>query len=85
MAMPVKVTVADNWETFAFDAAADQTVAGIKAKALTLSRIATDRFANYEVKFGGAAVRDESRTMGALGVKDGSAFIILSKRRRAVR
>ncbi len=83
--MTVKVTVADTWETHTFDAPPDRTVGTLKARALASSRIAADRSAGYEVKFGGGAIRDESRTMSALGVKDGSAFIILSKRRRPVR
>lgn len=84
-ALAVRVNVLDTWETFGFPAAPDQTVGSLKAKALAASGIAPDRFASYEVKFGGAAVRDESRTMGALGVRDGSSFIVLSKRRRPVR
>ena len=83
--MTVKVTVADTWETHTFDAPPDLTAAALKARALASSRIAADRSANYEVKFGGGPIRDESRTMSALGVKDGSAFIVIARRRRPVR
>lgn len=83
--MTVKVTVADTWETHSFDAPPDLTVGALKARALASSRIAADRSGMYEVKFGGGPVRDESRTMSALKVKDGSAFIIISRRRRPVR
>lgn len=83
--MKLKVTVADTWEMFVLDAAPDQTVAGLKARALTAARIALPRADRYEVKFGGAKVKDESRTLGALGARDGSAIIVLAKRRRAVR
>ena len=83
--MTVKVTVADTWETHTFDAPPDLTVGALKARALASSRIAPEKSAGYEVKFGGGPVRDESRTMSALGVREGSAFIVISRRRRAVR
>ena len=40
---------------------------------------------SYEVKFRGARVSDERRTLAELGVRDGSALIILPVRRRPVR
>jgi hypothetical protein len=83
--MNIKVTVADTWQPVALDVAAGDTVAGIKAKALGSTHLPADQGSRYEVKFGGARVKDESRTLGSLGVTDGSAFIILAKRRRAVR
>ena len=83
--MTLKVTVADTWQTVMVEGALDQTVASVKARALATENISASRAASYEVKFGGAPVRDESRTLQALGAKDGSPFIILSKRRRAVR
>jgi hypothetical protein len=83
--MAVRVTVADTWQTLTLDATPDMTVAGLKARALTACHIAPDRTSRYEVKHGGAPVRDESRTLGSLGVRDGSAVIVLAKRRRAVR
>jgi hypothetical protein len=83
--MTLKVTVADTWQTVLIDGAPDQTVASVKSRALTTENIAPATFSSYEVKFGGAPVRDESRTLQALGAKDGSPFIVLLKRRRAVR
>lgn len=83
--LSVKVTVADTWQQVSLDAALNHTVASLKARALAQANISAGRSASYEVKFGGALVRDESRTLGALGAKDGSPFIVLSKRRRAVR
>jgi hypothetical protein len=37
------------------------------------------------MKVGGALVRDESRPIGGLGVKDGTPLVVLSSRRRAAR
>lgn len=84
-ASTVKVTIADTWEPVLLDTTPDQTVAGMKLRALAAARIPADRADRYEVKFGGAKIRDESRTLGSLGVTNGSAFIVLSRRRRAVR
>ena len=84
-ATKVRVTVADGWQTVALDVTSDETVARLKGRALATQRIGPDRADRYEVKFGGARVRDESRTLGSLGIRTGSAFIVLSSRRRAVR
>jgi hypothetical protein len=83
--MTVKVTVADTWQQVMLEATPDQTAAGLKLRALAAAHITADRAERYEVKFGGAKVRDESRTIGSLGVTDGSALIVLTRRRRAVR
>ena len=39
----------------------------------------------HQVKFRGALVLDESRTLGDLGVPDGAPLIVLPARRRPVR
>lgn len=83
--LPVRVTLADTWQVVNLEAAPDHTVASLKSRALADAGIAAARAATYEVKFGGAPVRDESRTLGALGAKAGSPFIVLPKRRRPVR
>lgn len=83
--MTLKVTIADTWQVVLLAGAPEQTAASLKARALSDAGIPASRATSYEVKFGGALVRDESRTLGALGAKDGSPFIVLAKRRRAVR
>lgn len=81
----IKVTLADTWQPVTMDVTPDETVAGLKARALASEHLPADRVDRYEVKFGGGRVKDESRTVASLGVTDGSAFIILSRRRRPVR
>ncbi len=83
--MTVKVTVGDTWQQLQLEAEPDETVANLKVRALEASHIPIDRAAAYEVKFGGAMVRDESVSLGALGVSDGSALVVLARRRRPVR
>lgn len=81
----VRVTVADAWRTVALDVSPGETVAAVKQKALAACWIPAAAAGEYEVKFGGAPVRDESQSLAALGVPDGAALIVLPRRRRAVR
>jgi hypothetical protein len=83
--MTIKVTLLDTWQPLTFDLGASDTVAGLKARALGAAHLPADRADGYEVKFGGGRVKDESRTLGSLGVEEGSAFIVLARRRRPVR
>ena len=81
----LKVMLADAWMPLLLEVPASETVARLKARALEAAAIGEEQAAEYEVKFGGALVRDESRTLGALKVPDNAALIVLSRRRRAVR
>ena len=83
--MTIKVTVADRWQPMTLDVTGTETVAGLKTRALQEVRLAPSQADGFEVKYGGGRVRDESRTLSSLGVTDGSAFIVLSKRRRPIR
>ena len=83
--MTVRVTVADAWRTFALQAAVGETAAALKLKALGCARIDGAQAAGYEVKFGGALVRDESQALSVLGVRNGASLVVLSRRRRPVR
>ncbi len=83
--MKVRVTVGDTWQQLTLETDADETVTSLKVRALEASRIPIDRAGEYEVKFGGALVRDESAGLGALGVTAGSALVVLARRRRPVR
>jgi len=84
-ARTVKVTVADTWQQLQIEAEPDETVANLKVRALEGADIPIDRAGVYEVKFGGALVRDESTSLGVLGMTDGSGLVVLARRRRPVR
>lgn len=84
-AMQLRVTVADTWTTQLVDVTPDEALASVKARVLKAGRIAAERAGGYEVKHAGVPVRDESRSLSALGIRDGAAMIVLSRRRRAVR
>jgi len=81
----IRMMVGEQWLPVSLDARPEDTVAGLKTRALAACHIPGDRAEAYEVKFGGALVRDEAATLGQLGVKTGASLVILRRRRRAVR
>jgi hypothetical protein len=60
-------------------------VAEVKAAALLLAAGRPLEPGDYQVKFRGALVTDERRTVGDLGARDGTPLIVLPARRRPVR
>ena len=84
-ALPLRVTVGDTWQPLPLSAAPTETVGQVKSRALAACGIDASRAPAYEVKLGGAHLPDERRTLEALGIKPGTALIVLSRRRRPVR
>jgi len=82
--MTVRVTVTDAWDTVRLSVPSDQTVHAVKTQALGKALTRADIDA-YQVKFRGAVVLDESRSLADLGVPTGAALIVLPARRRPVR
>lgn len=83
--MTVRVTMGDTWTAVILETSADETVAAVKARVLAAAEIPADRASGYEVKVGGAAVRDERRTLEETGVRNGVSLVVLARRRRPVR
>jgi hypothetical protein len=83
--MLLRVTLADTWMPLALDASADETVADVKVRALASGNIPASQADAYEVKRGGVRVADESASLGAIGALNGTALIVLARRRRPVR
>lgn len=83
--MQLRVTFADNWMTRAVTSRADESISAIKSRVLQSYNLEAGRAPEYEVKHGGVPVRDESRSLSALGIRNGAALIVLARRRRAVR
>ena len=82
----VRVQIAEVWDTVRIDAPADTPVAVIKARAL--QAMMPDDAANvagYVVKLAGIEVLNEGASITEAGAKDGSIFLIASRRRRPVR
>ena len=81
----LKVTLGDTWRPFQLTASPDETLGQVKSRALAAESIPGDRAPDYEVKFGGALVRDESQSLAAAKIPEGAALVVLERRRRAVR
>lgn len=83
--MNVRVWVPDVWDVVDLPTRPDMTVADVKSAALTH---ATGRRLDpraYEIKYRGALLHDEARTLGELDVPPGAPMIVLPVRRRPVR
>jgi hypothetical protein len=84
-ALRVRVWVPEVWDAVELTPAPESTVGQLKAKALALATGRTRNPSAYVVKYHGAAVADEGRTLAQLGVTDGAPFIVLPARRQPVR
>lgn len=81
----IRVWVQDVWDHVTIHADPDDTVADLKKRALTEATGRTLASDDYEVKFRGALILDETQTLGQLGVPDHGPMIVLPARRRPVR
>ncbi len=81
----LRVTVADTWEVCSLEARKNESVGEVKRRALEVAHIDPTRADRYQVKLGGALVRDEGRSLVDEHVPDGGALVVLSARRRAAR
>lgn len=82
--MAVRVTVLEAWDDITLELAAATTLSEVKRQALEAVRIVDDP-TDFLVKFRGAELPDESRTLGDVAFPSGGALIVLRRRRRAVR
>jgi hypothetical protein len=80
----LRVRVSEAWADVELPWSAGLTTNELKLRALVASNVAGDP-AGYEVKFRGALVLDETRTMGDLKVPAGAGLIVQLRRRQAVR
>jgi hypothetical protein len=83
-AVPVRVTIADLWDSVTLNLPAATSLADLKREALVRSRVRRDP-AEYVVKFRGAEVLDESMTLKDAGIPPNAPLIVLPRRRRPVR
>lgn len=83
-AMPVRIMVQEVWDQVELELQPSATVAEVKERALALTH-APGRPEEFQVKFRGAAVLDERRSLAETGVGAGSSLIVLARRRRPVR
>jgi hypothetical protein len=85
VALRVRVWVPEVWDAVELTPAPQSTVEQLKVKALSQATGRTRDPSAYVVKYHGATVSDEGRTLAQLGVADGAPFIVLPARRQPVR
>lgn len=80
----VRVQVPEVWDTVRIDAPPDTPVLVLKERALETLMNGADQ-AEYVTKLRGFEVLDETVSLSAAGVQNGSTLLVTSRRRRPVR
>jgi hypothetical protein len=80
----LRVTVQDAWDEVPLDLPPDTSLAEMKRLALETTRVVRDP-EEYVLKFRGAELLDESRSLAEAGLVTNGAVIVLPRRRRPVR
>jgi len=83
-ALPLRVTVLDAWNAVPLEVPPGTSIAEVKRRALARMGIRRSP-AEYVVKYNGAELFEESRTLAEHGVVPNAALIVLARRRMAVR
>lgn len=82
--LPVRVMVQDAWDQVSLELSPSATVAELKQRAMALTHQG-GKPEDYLVKFRGAAVLDEGRSLAESGVVPNAALIVMPRSRRPVR
>jgi hypothetical protein len=82
--LPLRVMVEEAWDEIDLNVPTATRVGELKRMALEATRISQDPSA-YLLKFRGAELDDESRTLAEAGLVPNGALIVLRRRRRPVR
>lgn len=82
--MPLRVMVQDAWDEVLLDLPPSTPLAELKRRALEATRVTRDP-SGYVLKFRGAELDDESRSVADAGLVPNGAVIVLPRRRRPVR
>jgi hypothetical protein len=83
--MKLRVAVTDVWDTVKLAVPSTTTFADVKASSLEQALGRPVDPSAYQIKFRGALVTDEARTLEAADVPDDAALIVLAAHRRPVR
>ena len=82
--LPIRVMVQDAWDEVLLNLPAVTPLAEVKRQALQATRVTGNPDA-YLLKFRGAELEDESRSLAEAGLVPNGALIVLRRRRRPVR
>ncbi len=80
----LRVTVQDVWDEVPLDLSSTTSLAELKRLALDATKV-TRSPDEYVLKFRGAELYDESRSLAEVGLVSNGAVIVLPRRRRPVR
>ena len=83
-ALPIRVMVQDAWDEVQLELPPATSLGEVKRRALAATRVAGDPAA-FLLKFRGAELLDETRSLADAGMVPNGALIVLSRRRRPVR
>ena len=83
-AVAVRVTVEDAWDEVFLELPGGTPLAELKRQALERTYV-TRNPSDYLLKYRGAALTDESRSLAESGIVDNAALIVLPRRRRPLR
>jgi hypothetical protein len=82
--LPLRVMVQDAWDEVSLELPAATSLADVKRRALEATHVRGDPD-GYVLKFRGAELRDESRSLAEAGLVPNGALIVIPRRRRPVR
>ena len=82
--LPVRVMVQDAWDEVRLELPSTTPLSHVKRQALEATRVTGDP-AGYLLKFRGAELLDETKSLADAGMVSNGALIVLSRRRRPVR
>ena len=82
--IPLRVMLTDVWDEFRLDLPPETPLSLVKQQVLDLGRLPSDP-AKYVVKYRGAQLTDEAKSLADLGVVKNAALIMLPRRRQPVR
>ena len=82
--VPIRVMVEDAWDQLTLDVPLSTSVADLKSRALAMTHT-MGAPADYQVKFRGAELLDESRSLADAGLPANAAVIVMPRRRRPIR
>lgn len=82
--LPVRVMVEEAWDEVLLQLPAATSLADVKRRALEAAQVRGDP-GGYLLKFRGAELHDESRSLAEAGMVPNGALIVLPRRRRPVR
>ena len=84
LSIPVRVMLTEMWDEFRLDVPPETPLSQVKQQVLDLGRLPADP-ATYVVKYRGAQLSDETRSLADLGVVKNAALIMLPRRRQPVK